>query len=181
MKSLLNKRLPGILALSLVMLAVGAAGIPGSASAADAGISGLNKKQKKAKRAALRKCNKKRTFKARKTCKKRVKKRFRRLANQAPPKGKNHSVLLGDNYFSPTDVNVKVNDQITWSWQNVGGFEPHNVTLASGPNKVNRNGFISQTTADPSTRFRRQFTVPGDYHFVCSLHYQMTLDVHVNK
>jgi plastocyanin len=181
MKSLLNKRLPGILALSLVTLAVGAAGVPGSATAApDASISALTKKQQRAKKAALRKCNKKRTARARKTCKKRVIKRFKKLAKK-PPKGKTHTVLLGDNYFSPTDESVKVNDKITWSWQNVGGFEPHNVTLASGPKKVNRYGFVSQTTADPSTRFTRQFTVPGDYHFVCSLHYQMTLDVHVTK
>ena len=146
----------------------------------DATASGLSKKQKKAKRAALKKCNKKHRAKARKTCKKRVNKRFRKLANQAP-KGKTYKVDLGDNYFAPDQVDIKVNDWINWSWANVAGYEPHNVTLAAGPKGVSRNDFGSPTTAAQSTRFKRQFSKPGTYNFVCSLHYEMTLTVKVTK
>ncbi len=183
MKSLLTKRLPGILALALISLAVGAASGPAGAvasSGADASASSLTKKQRKAKRAALKKCNKKHRAKARRACKKRVNKRFRKLANQAP-KGKTHPVQLGDNFFSPNELDIKVNDFVSWSWANIGGYEPHNVTLALGPAGVSRNDFVSPTTAVKSTRFKRQFTKPGTYDFVCNLHYEMTMTVKVTK
>lgn len=192
MKSLLNKRLPGILALGLVTLAVGAAGVPAGAAASDTGdaqISGsLTKKQKKQKNKALKKCNKKKgnnkkaTKKKKKKCKKQVNKKYNKIAkNNPPPIGATKTVNLGDNYFTPNDPTVKVNDAIVWSWANVGGFEPHNVTMTTGPSGVSRNGFTSGTTAETSTRFKRQFTKAGTYNFVCSLHFEMTMTVKVTK
>jgi len=181
MKSLLIKRLPGILAVGFVALAVGAAGAPASASVASA--SGLTKSQAKQKKAALKKCGKKKTAKQRKSCKKAVNKKYNKLAN-TPPKGATKVVqLLDDTYnrFDPTQVNLKVNDSISWSWTNVKGFEPHNVTLTSGPSGVKMSDFASQTTASTSYTFKRQFTTPGDYKFSCSLHFGMDMDVQVSK
>jgi plastocyanin len=186
MKSLLKKRLPGILATGLVALAVGVAGAPASAATAEtssgATVSGLTKKQKKAKKKALKKCNKKNSAKKKKKCKKQVNKKYKKLAkkNNAPA-GKTYTVNLGDNYFAPSTVNLKVNDSINWSWADVGGFEAHNVTLDQGPDGVSRNDFLSQTTAVNSYRFKRTFKKAGGYSFVCSLHFGMTMNANVTN
>ncbi len=136
MNSLLKKRLPGILAVGLVALAVGAAGAPASAAVADtsagATVSGLTKKQKKAKKKALKKCNKKKPAKKKKKCKQQVNKKYKRIANQAP-KGKTWTVDVGlSNFFAPSLLNIKVNDAVKWSWANItGSVEAHNVPLRS--------------------------------------------------
>jgi plastocyanin len=181
MNSLLTKRLPGILALGLVMLAVGAVGSPASAATSSgAHISGLTKAQQKAKARALKKCNKKSTASKRKACKKAVYKKYKKIANATPP-GKTHKVELRDNFFTPALLNIKVNDIIEWSWANVGSREPHNVTLATGPSGVDRNDYISELTTDRSTRFKRAFPKPGSYNFLCSIHTEMTMTVNVSK
>lgn len=189
MNSLLIKRLPGILALALVTLAVGAAGSPASAAtpgatqssattSSVAHISALTKAQRRAKARALRVCKKKKSAKQRRRCRTAVIRKYKRLAI---PKGKTFTVNLGDNFYTPGVVDLKVNDSINWSWANVGGREPHNVTLGTGPTGVDRNDFISTTTAATSTRFKRTFTKPGAYDFVCSLHYEMTMKVNVSR
>jgi plastocyanin len=184
MKSLLEKRLPGILAVGLVALAVGAASAPASASASvttdGATVSGLTAAQARAKAKALRACARKRPARKARACKAAVNRKYRRLANQPPP-GKTYTVNLGDNFFAPSSVNLKVNDSINWSWATVGGFEPHNVTFNTGPSGVSRNDFLSQTTAIPSYRFKRTFKVPGSYSFVCSLHFEMTMTANVTR
>lgn len=184
MKSLLKKRLPGILAVGLVVLAVGAASAPASASApattGGATVSGLTAAQVKAKAKALRACARKRPARKARACKAAVNRKYRRLANQPPP-GKTYTVNLGDNFFAPASINLKVNDSINWSWATVGGFEPHNVTLDTGPSGVSRNDFLSQTTTAPSYRFKRTFKVPGNYNFVCSLHFGMTMTASVTR
>jgi plastocyanin len=191
MKSLLKKRLPGILAAGLVALAVGAASAPASASsdvnqgavsasASGANTSALTTAQKKAKARELRACARKRPASKARACKAAVNRKYRRLANQPPP-GRTYTVNLGDNFFAPSSVDLKVNDSINWSWATVGGFEPHNVTFDSGPSGVSRNDFLSQTTAIPSYRFKRTFKVPGSYRFVCSLHFEMTMTANVTR
>ena len=185
MTSLFKKRLSGILGVGLVAMAVGVAGTPASAatagSSADAGISALTNKQKKKKK-ELKKCKKKNTKKKRKNCKKNVNKKYKKISKQnEASKGATKVVNLGDNYFVPNSVSIKVNDSIKWSWKDVGGREPHNATLNQGPSGVNRNDFVSQTTADPGYTFKRQFTKPGNYDFVCTLHVEMTMDVKVSK
>jgi plastocyanin len=184
MKSLLEKRLPGILAVGLVALAVGAASAPASASASattgGATVSGLTAAQVKAKAKALRACARLRPASKARRCKAAVNRKYKRLANMPPP-GKTYTVNLGDNFFSPSSIDLKVNDSINWSWATVGGFEPHNVTLGTGPSGVSRNDFASQTTAVPSYRFKRTFKVPGAYSFVCSLHFEMTMTANVTR
>ena len=183
MNSLLTKRLPGILALGLVTLAVGAAGSPASAATSGgAHTSSLTPNQVKAKKKALKKCAKKGTAKKRKACKKAVLKKYKRLANATPPIGKTVEVDLGDNFFSPAAVDLKVNDAILWNWKNVGGFEPHNVVLSTGPSGVDRNDFNSGTAVvEPSTKFKRQFLKSGKYNFICQIHFSMTMTVNVAK
>ena len=177
MKSLLEKRLPGILAVGLVALAVGAASAPASA-APGASASSLTPAQAKKKKAELKKCKKKPTAKKRTACKKAVNKKYAKLA---APKGITKVVDVGDNYFAPFDVQLKSNDSIKWSWAGVQGFEAHNVTLATGPAGVDRYAFVSHTTAVPSYTFKRTFTKTGDYHFVCSLHTGMEMNVKVSN
>ena len=184
MKSLLKKRLPGILAAGLVALAVGAASAPASASPSEnsggATVSALTTAQVKAKAKALRACAKKRPASRARACKAQVNRRYQLLANKPPP-GRTVTVNLGDDFFAPALVDLKVNDAINWSWANVGGFEAHNVTLDNGPIGVSRIDFASQTTTAPSYRFKRTFTKPGTYNFVCSLHFTMTMTANVTR
>lgn len=186
MKSLLKKRLPGILAAGLVALAVGAASAPASAApvatSSGATVSGLTAVQQKAKKRELRKCSKLRPASKARACKRKVVAKYNKLASAPPPIGKTWNVNLYDNYFAPSSLDLKVNDAINWSWATVGGYEPHNVALvAPYPTGVTKNDFASPLTAVPTFRFRRQFTKPGNYSFVCELHFEMTMNVSVTK
>lgn len=183
MKSLLMKRLPGILAAGLVMLAVGAAGIT-PASAADATSSSLTKAQKKKRAKQLKACKKKRKAKPRRACIRKVKQRYNKLARKQKNarKGKTHRVDVLDPYsYSPNQLTIKRNDSILWDWRYSTGREPHDVTPQSVPAGVNRLDFKSQLRTGPNFTFKRKFTKPGKYSFVCSIHYQMTMDVTVRK
>ena len=141
MKSFTKKRLPTILAAGLTALAVATAGLPAPATAADATISGLTKKQQKAKKKALKKCNKKKgknkkqTKKKKKKCKKQVNKKYNNISKKNSqnnaPKGVTKVVNLGDDYFSPNDVSLNVNDSIKWSWAQVGAMGGSSNTLSS--------------------------------------------------
>lgn len=181
MKSLLKKRLPGILAAGLVMLAVGAASIT-PAAASDASVSGLSAKQKKAKAKALKACKKKKAAQ-RKACIRKVNKKYNKLANKpSTPAGKTHTVMVTDPYvYIPNQLNIKVNDSILWDWKNATGREPHDVTPVTVPAGVDRNDFKSNLAIGPNYTFKRQFTKAGDYSFVCSIHFLMTMNVNVSK
>ena len=185
MSALLNKRLSGILGAGLVALAVGVAGTPAAAAtasgSADAQVSGLTKKQKKKKKKELKNCDKKSTKKKVKKCKKQVNKKYKKIAKNNTPKGKTYGVVLGDNYYAPSAVNLKVNDLINWKWTDIGGFEPHDVTLVSGPSGVSRGDYKSAQSANKSFTFKRAFVKPGTYNFQCSLHFLMTMTVKVSK
>ena len=74
-----------------------------------------------------------------------------------------------------------MNDSILWNWSKSGGREPHDVTLVTGPSGVSRNDFKSALTSDTNYTFKRQFTKPGAYSFVCSFHFQMTMNVNVSR
>ncbi|MDQ5895291.1 MAG: Copper-binding protein [Actinomycetota bacterium] len=183
MNSLLKKRLPGILVAGLVTLAVGAAGVTPATAASDASVSALTAKQKKAKAKALKACNKKRTAKLRNTCKRNVNKKYNKISKaQETPKGKTWKVNVTDPYvYNPNQLNIKVNDFIEWNWALAGGREPHDVTPVTVPSGVSRGDFQSNLTSDTSYKFKRQFTKPGAYSFVCSIHFQMTMNVNVSR
>ena len=95
-------------------------------------------------------------------------------------KGKKpEKVKVKDNFFTPTDVKVKKNGKVTWSWGSNGTSENHNVTLKKGPKGVKKNKFTSQTSAAPGFKFTKKFKKPGKYNFVCTLHVQVGMKMKV--
>lgn len=207
MKSLLKKRLPGILAAGIAMLAVGAAGAAPAAASSDFGVSAFDTKvniskaattsrltvaQRRARARSLRACQKRRNVRQRRLCIRRVNQRFARIARRQQrrpnrprpaPTGQTHRVMVQDPYsYSPNQVNIKVNDSILWDWSSSMGREPHDVTpSAPWPAGVNRNQFKSALMTGPNATFKRQFTQPGTYAFVCSIHHLMTMNVRVTR
>lgn len=137
----------------------------------------LTPAQKKAKAKAIARCKKIKSEAGRKRCLKNVNERFR----PDPKPGKTWQVGLWDNYYSPDSLDVKVNDLVNWTWQQENGREAHDVTLMSGPKGVSVYDFMSPTTAVYGTKFKRQLKVPGSYEFICSLHYQMRMQVKVTR
>jgi plastocyanin len=89
-------------------------------------------------------------------------------AASAKPKPVVKKVTVADDFFSPTKLTIKVGDKVNFVWS-ATNVETHNVTLVSGPKGVSRKQFSS---LDGSTRFHfeRTFTVPGKYHFQCTIH-----------
>lgn len=189
MKSLLNKRLPGILAVGLLALVVGATGATAGASSSssnDASVSGLTAKQKKAKKKALKKCKKIKNAKKRKACIKKVNKKYNKLANGGGklPEGKTYNVDVRDDYYAPASLTIKAGDLINWVWDN-SNANPHNVTISDGPKSLTETDKYNLSTPNsPATQysFKRQLTKPGNYNFYCYLHSTvMKMDVTVTK
>ncbi len=91
-------------------------------------------------------------------------------APSAKPKAKAvvRTVKVADDFFAPTKLTIKVGDKVNFVWS-ATNIDTHNVTLVSGPKGVSRKQF---TSLDASTRFHfeRTFTVPGKYHFQCTIH-----------
>jgi plastocyanin len=89
-------------------------------------------------------------------------------AAAAKPKPVVKKVKVVDNFYSPTKMTIKVGDKVNFVWSPTN-VETHNVTLVSGPKGVNKKQF---TSLDGSTNFHfeRTFTVPGKYHFQCTIH-----------
>lgn len=198
MKSLLNnRRLQGALVALVVALVAGATGAAtatagpvasseGAAASSVAKTSALTAKQRKAKKRALKKCRKNRKAKKRRACIKRTNKKFNRIArrnkNRKPAKGKTVVVDVRDDYYTPNQVNVKVNDSIKWDWRYSVGSEGHNVTLTNARQLgISPFEFESPIQTGPSYTFSRKFTKPGDYRFACTLHTLMTMDVKVSR
>jgi plastocyanin len=77
-------------------------------------------------------------------------------------------VKVADNYFSPTKMTIRVGDKVNFVWAPFN-VNTHNVTLVKGPKGVKKSKF---TSLDASTHFHfeRTFTVPGKYHFRCTMH-----------
>lgn len=173
---------PGVrLGLAAVALAsVLALGLSTPASSMSGPIGGselrsLTPAQKKAKAKALAKCKKIKSSNKRKQCIKRVAKKY------GPKPGKTWQVGVWDNYYSPELLAIKANDLVNWTWREPNGREAHDVTLMSGPRGVSPYDFLSPTTAVFGTKFKRQLKVPGTYEFICSLHYQMRMQVKVTR
>jgi plastocyanin len=185
-----------------VALAVGAAGAPASAApvasndiAVSAGattsgatVSRLTRNQVRARSRALRLCNRKRPARRKAACRRQVVRRYniisRRQNRPKPATGKTYTVDvgLGGNFFVPAALNIKLNDSINWSWAKSTGFEPHNVNITDPlPAGVSYRDFQSQTTGPGSYRFKRKFVKVGNYSFVCTLHFSMTMSVNVSR
>jgi plastocyanin len=77
-------------------------------------------------------------------------------------------VTVADDYYGPTKVTIKKGKSVKWVW-NAYNTDSHNVTLNSGPKGVNRGKFKSPT-GTVGLHFQKQFTTPGTYKFLCTLH-----------
>ena len=146
-----------------------AAGTSATASA----TSGKSKAQKR----ALRNCRKIRKTARRKKCIKRVNRKFR---PSAPVPGTTYDIEVRDKYFNPTYIEIKSGDSLLWTWPYVNK-DAHNVNLDTGPTGVDRIDFATPSSPSVGFTWKRTFTVPGTYNFVCSIHKLMTMQVEVSK
>ncbi len=102
------------------------------------------------------------------------------VAAKAPSKTK--TVTVNDFYFSPSKVTVKKGGTIKWVWSSLNTY-PHDVHLKKGPKKLkNKASYSTKTTAVTGAVFKKKFTTPGTYKFICTIHpTQMHLTVVVKK
>lgn len=89
-------------------------------------------------------------------------------------------VNVVDDYYAPTKLTIKKGQSVKWVW-NAYNTDSHNVVLNKGPSGVNRGKFKSPT-GTIGLHFQKQFTKPGTYKFLCTLHRTvMKMTVVVNK
>lgn len=96
-------------------------------------------------------------------------------------KGRTVAVLVEDNYYSPSQLSIRPYDTVLWNWRDSTSSEGHDVGLQSGPAGVPFREFLSRVYTGPTGRFKRTFKKPGTYSFICSLHYEMQMQVAVRK
>jgi plastocyanin len=80
-------------------------------------------------------------------------------------------VMVKDDFFSPTKMTIKVGDKVNFVWASAN-LNTHNVTLVKGPKGVKKSKFTS-LSGSTNFHFLRKFTVPGKYHFICTIHPSM--------
>lgn len=116
-------------------------------------------------------------------------------ADSLVAKKKTATVTVNDDYYSPTNLNIKRNSQVNFKW-NASNTNPHNVILQKGPKGVKKgcptkgkdaySSLISKCnksgTGAIGIKFKKKFDVKGKYHFICTIHPTvMQLDVKVKK
>lgn len=91
-------------------------------------------------------------------------------ATHAKPKHKTvvKKVKVADDFYSPTKMTIKVGDKVNFVWAPMN-VNTHNVTLVKGPKGVKKSKFTS-LSGSTQFHFERKFTVPGKYHFLCTIH-----------
>lgn len=70
------------------------------------------------------------------------------------------AIDVGDNFFEPSETEIETGDTVQWNWI---GEAPHNVA---------GEGFSSPTQTTGT--FEHEFTTPGSFAYVCTLHPEMT-------
>lgn len=70
------------------------------------------------------------------------------------------TVIVGNNFFSPTVAHLNASGVVTWKW--IPGGVAHNVTVAGGP----------RSPTQSSGAFSHQFE-PGTYAYSCTIHPEM--------
>lgn len=116
-------------------------------------------------------------------------------ADSSPQFKKQSTVKVADDFFSPTTLSIKKNDQVKWAWDS-SNSDSHNVVLTKGPkgvklgcktkgedafspliSKCNKSG-----TGAIGIKFKKKFDVSGTYDFICTIHPTvMKLTVKVKK
>jgi plastocyanin len=77
--------------------------------------------------------------------------------------GATTTVTVGDNFFSPPDVTINVNDTVQWSWS-LNEVAPHSTTSTSVPSL-----WDSTVATEPFT-FSHTFTSAGSFPYWCTVH-----------
>jgi plastocyanin len=94
-------------------------------------------------------------------------------AAKAPPsktKSKPKEVTVADFYFSPEKLTIKKGQSVLWVWAESNTY-PHDVHLKSGPKGLkNKASYSTKTTAVSDAEFEKEFTVPGTYKYICTIH-----------
>lgn len=85
------------------------------------------------------------------------------LLLSAPLRAEDNVIVIKHFMFTPMDMTVPAGTVVTWD--NEDG-EPHTVVSLSGD-------FRSQAL-DEKDKFTHQFSQPGTYKYVCSIHPKMT-------
>lgn len=103
-------------------------------------------------------------------------------ASAQAPKPKPARVTVNDFYFGPEAVTIKKGASVNWVWSETNSY-PHDVHLKSGPSGLKQKAsYSTKTTAVTGAQFKKTFTTPGTYHFICTIHpTQMHLTVVVKK
>ncbi len=103
-------------------------------------------------------------------------------ASAQAPKPKPARVTVNDFYFGPEAVTIKEGASVNWVWSETNSY-PHDVHLKSGPKRLKEKAsYSTKTTAVTDASFKKTFTTPGTYHFICTIHpTQMHLTVVVKK
>jgi plastocyanin len=83
------------------------------------------------------------------------------------PKPVTRTVKVSDDFFLPTKVTITEGSSVKWVWG--PDIDVHNVTLVGAPKHVIKARFKS-VTGSTALVFKRRFTVPGVYHFICTIH-----------
>src|SRR5215471_17095402 len=82
-------------------------------------------------------------------------------------------ITVGDNFFSPNDVTINVNDTVQWVWS-MTEVQPHSTTSTSVPSL-----WDSGVATEPFM-FSHTFPSGGNFPFICTVHPFMTGSVTVN-
>jgi plastocyanin len=91
-------------------------------------------------------------------------------------------VTVNDFYFGPNAVTIRQGGKVKWVWSSANTY-PHDVHLKKGPKGlVEKATYSTRTTAVIDAEFKKTFTTPGTYHFICTIHpTEMHLTVVVKK
>jgi plastocyanin len=91
-------------------------------------------------------------------------------------------VTVNDFYFGPSAVTIKKGGTVKWVWSSLNTY-PHDVHLKKGPKGLkNKGSYSTKTTAVTEAEFKKTFTTPGTYRFICTIHpTEMHLTVTVKK
>jgi plastocyanin len=82
-------------------------------------------------------------------------------------------VVMRSLAFTPTTVDAKVGERITWINED---SSPHNVEYVSGPRFTS-----SRPVLEPGAKYSIKLTQPGTIHYFCSIHPWMTATIVVSK
>ena len=82
---------------------------------------------------------------------------------------KTAKVTVADDYFAPTDVKISKNSKVKWVWAS-DNTDTHNVKLTSTHPKGVKPSDFSSSSGAVGLVFKRKFTVPGKYGFICTYH-----------